>query len=79
MAMGGTIVALVLIGLAMLLGIFIVFGGGFRSGRAGGAEGGWGRSGERVGGTISPPFLLVGSLLAFAGLLLAAAIVVGVT
>ena len=50
-------------------------GGGFRSGDRGRPDGRWGGAGERIGGGISPPFLLISALLGLSAVLLVAAAV----
>lgn len=62
--------------LIIVLGIalFVVYGGGFRSGSPGHPEGQWDRAGGRIAGGISPPLMLIGSLVTFGGLLLLVAL-----
>ncbi|MEZ4552608.1 MAG: hypothetical protein R3B59_01765 [Dehalococcoidia bacterium] len=66
---------LVLLGLALIVGtaVWVVYGGGFRSGASGHPDGQWGGSGQRISGGMSPPFLLISSLLSIAVVLMVVA------
>ena len=66
------VVVIALAALAILgaIGMFVVFGGGFRAGDPGRVEGRWARGGGRVAGNMSPPFVIIMMLCALAVLLM---------
>ena len=64
------VVALAALAVVGAIGMFVVFGGGFRTGEPGRPEGRWARGGGRVAGNMSPPLVFVVLLSAFAVLLM---------
>jgi hypothetical protein len=77
-SMGTAILVLGALTVIVGIAVFFVYGGGFRAGRPGHPEGQWGRSGQRVAGGISPPLMLIGSLLSFGTLLLLVALLMAI-
>jgi hypothetical protein len=65
-----TVVALAALAVIGAVGMFVVFGGGFRTGDPGRAEGRWARGGGRIAGNMSPPLAFVMVLSALAVLLM---------
>jgi hypothetical protein len=76
--MAAAILTLGFISVVVGMAILLVFGGGFRAGSRGHPEGHWGRSGQRIGGGMSPPLMLVSGLVGFGGLLLLVALLMAV-
>lgn len=71
--MGAALLVLVLLAAVVGTAVWVVYGGGFRAGGPGHPEGRWGRSGERIGGGVSPPFMLISGLLGVVAVLLVVA------
>jgi len=72
--MAAAILVFGLLAVVVGIGMFLVYGGGFRSGTRAHPEVQWGRGGQRVVGGISPPLILISGLVGFGSLLLLVAL-----
>jgi hypothetical protein len=68
--MEAVVIALAAVAVLGAIGMFVVFGGGFRSGDTGRTEGRWAAGGSRVAGNMSPPLVIILTLSALAVLLM---------
>jgi hypothetical protein len=68
--MEAVVIALAALAILGAVGMFVVFGGGFRTGDPGRVEGRWARGGGRVVGNMSPPLVIIMTLSALAVLLM---------